>query len=159
MLSRTSILLTVAGIPLAAFVMYKALGFLIYTCAPDLLDAYKGWSHVAQLLWVMLLAAVLNVCNRLRDYCVASCTDFLGSPLPRWFGRLYLYSALCWLIATGRLLFILWRIPAEYSFDSVVQLLFLSCGISVMMGVAVPFCAGRLGTVFWYERWWRKLRG
>ncbi len=141
MFSRFQTLLIIAGIPLSAWSMQLAIRFILFTCEPDFLDAYEGAAPVTQVMVGVPEMAVISGFDQFRRHCVKLCLRGFPFPLPRWFPFLYVYAVLCWGVAAAHALFLLWQIPAAFSLMVCVQLVLLSMGILVMIGLSVPFSA------------------
>ncbi len=139
-------------LPLPAWCMYSALQWLVSHTCPWLLRAFPDFNETDQLILTIIEIMVLGVLNHLRVYLADAIQTTLPQPLPHGYIFMFLYAVCCWVAGTATVLCLLWQIPFTFSAGIFFQLLVLSAGIGLLMGMAVPWSAARFGILWWYER-------
>ncbi|SDW10972.1 hypothetical protein SAMN05444410_101259 [Hydrobacter penzbergensis] len=141
-----------AGLPAAAWCMYVAMRFLIFACADDVLERYHRWGVVGQLYFIVVELGFFEVFNRLRLYIVKQAYKALVPPM-RWrLPAILLYASAIWLLCMYYLLMQLWDALPVYHLDVIIQFFLLCTGLSVMMGIALPYSALRGWRFVWHLR-------
>ncbi|MDB5209793.1 MAG: hypothetical protein JWQ30_620 [Sediminibacterium sp.] len=146
---RLYLICLLAALTLSAWLMTVTLHFIIPAVIADSIEPFGRLNKVQQATVVLMELGFIHLCNLMRRFVVKESLFALAGPL-RWrFTSIVLYATVLWLGCLIYLSFHLWRIPAVYKWDILIELLVLTLGMAVMLGIALPFSASRCWLFVW----------
>ncbi|MES2330122.1 MAG: hypothetical protein V4539_11005 [Bacteroidota bacterium] len=141
-----------AALTLSAWLMAVTLHFIIPAVIADSIEPFGRLNKVQQATIVLIELGFIHLCNLMRKFVVKESLF----ALPRWlrwrFTPIVLYATALWLGCLIYLSFYLWRIPAVYKWDILIELFVLTLGMAVMLGIAIPFSSSRCWLFIWKRR-------